>query len=91
VDLFYPPDLTGGEFDLDPVGVKRRFGEESLHDAFGEFSGTLVVLLYDRNVLSRSDIVSLASVHGGEITTKRGVSAPREIGSWGLLGVSVGS
>ena len=48
-NLFHPPNLPTLQTDLDAVRVSRRIRQNIFDDAFGQFPGSLVFLLHNRN------------------------------------------
>ena len=66
--FFHTANLTGAEFNIYAVGMKRGFREDALHNSFGELAGGLMVLLYNRHVLPRSDVLSVLPVHTKSIS-----------------------
>ena len=55
-DLFHAPYNAAFQTDLDTMGMRGGFREDVLDDSFRQFSGSLVLFLYDHNTRSRFDI-----------------------------------
>lgn len=62
-DLFHSPYNAAFQTDLDPVWMRSGFGENLLDDAFRQFSGSLILLLYDLNTRPRFDVYPAYSIH----------------------------
>ena len=62
-DRLYPAHDSIREPDLDPVRMSRRVRQDIPDDSFGEFAGSLILLLYDLHPHAGPDVRSLCSVH----------------------------
>ena len=62
-ELFHSPYYAGFQANLDPMGMRGRFCENVLDDPLRQFSGSLVLLLYNHDADSRFDIGPHYSVH----------------------------
>jgi hypothetical protein len=55
-NFFHTTHDTRFKADFDAVGMRRGLGQKILHDAFGPFSGPLVLFLYDSDPISGFDM-----------------------------------
>ncbi|CDN41728.1 hypothetical protein BN871_AJ_00800 [Paenibacillus sp. P22] len=62
-DRLDPSDLAVGQPHLDPMRMRRRFGQQILHDASGQLAASLVLLEHDIYGHARPDRRTVASVH----------------------------
>jgi hypothetical protein len=63
-DLFDTPYLSILQTDLDAMRVVRGLGENILHNAFGEFTCTLILFQDNKDSASGFDIGAGLSIHG---------------------------
>lgn len=62
-DFLDSSHFPGRQSDLDPVRMRRRARQDVLHDAVRQFTRTLVMLLHDRDVETRFDVLADRAVH----------------------------
>jgi phage head maturation protease len=62
-EFFHAPYNAAFQTDLDPMGMRGGFREDILDDPLRQFSGSLVLFLYNHDACSRFDMGPDFSVH----------------------------
>ena len=63
MDVLYPPHFSRLQPDLDAMRVRGRVRQDILNDPIGELTGTLMLLLHDRDAQPWLDVISYVAVH----------------------------
>ena len=64
-DFLHAPYLPILESDFDPMGMHRRIGQDSLHNAFGELTGSLMLFEHNSNPCPGLNVITSGWIHQG--------------------------